>query len=45
MFYYLNCMGNDYWKRIIVNECKLMELFDKTKDQSANSLWHEVRSY
>jgi len=32
-------------KRIIINEFELLELLDKTKDQSANSLWHEVRSY
>ncbi|KAL4111922.1 hypothetical protein QTP88_015789 [Uroleucon formosanum] len=27
------------------NEFELMELFNKTKDQSENSLWHEVRNY
>lgn len=42
----LNCMENEYYsKRIIVIEFELKELFNKTKDQSENSLWHEVRNY
>jgi len=38
-------MKNEYYsKRIIVDKFELMELFNKTKDQSENSLWHEVRN-
>lgn len=45
-FFPLNYMENEYYsKKIIVNEFELMELFNKTKDQSENSLWHEVRNY
>lgn len=45
-FFPLNYMENEYYsKKIIVNERELMELFNKTKDQSENSLWHEIRNY
>jgi len=37
--------NESYSKRIIINEFELMELFNKTKDQSENCLWHEVRNY
>jgi len=44
-YFPLNCMENEYYsKRIIVDKFELMELFNKTKDQSENSLWHEVRN-
>jgi hypothetical protein len=45
-FFPLNCMENEYYSKIIiVNECEFIELFNKTKNQSENSLWHKVRNY
>lgn len=39
-------MENEYYLKIIIyNECEVMELFNKTKDQSEKGLWHGVRNY